>query len=224
MGYVGKLDLKLKAQFLRKEGLSVKEIQKKLKVSRSSVSLWVRDIQLTKKQLERLYLNKKTGALRGSIIGARKKQREREELTRRLMTKGEKEVGNISNRDKFIAGISLYFAEGDKSDGHISFCNTDPYAVRFMVNWIRKFCNPPEEKLRGTLYIHDDLDERKAKRYWSGLTGIPLNQFTKSYIARNNPKRLRKKKHIYGVFRVSISSTILHRKLMGWINRVLEIK
>ena len=224
MGYAGKLDLKLKAQFLRKKGLSVKEIQKKLRVSRSSVSLWVRDIQLNKKQLERLYLNKKTGALRGSIIGAKKKQREREDLTRRLIIEGRKEVGNISSRDRFIAGIVMYFAEGDKKDGHVSFCNTDPNAVRFMVNWIKEFCNPPEEKLRGALYIHDDLSEKKARKYWSKLTGIPLTQFTKSYIAKNNPSRLRKKKHIYGVFRVSTSSVVLHRKLMGWINRTLEIK
>ncbi len=224
MGYAGKLDLKLKAQFLRKKGLSVKEIQKKLRVSRSSVSLWVRDIQLNKKQLERLYLNKKTGALRGSIIGAKKKQREREDLTRKLITEGRKEVGNISTRDRFIAGIVMYFAEGDKKDGHIGFCNTDPNAIRFMVDWIRKFCNLPKEKLRGALYIHDDLDEKKAKKYWSELTGIPLTQFTKSYIAKNNLNRLRKKKHIYGVFRVSTSSVVLHRKLMGWINRVLDVE
>jgi len=224
MGYAGKLDLKLKAQFLRKKGLSVKEIQKKLRVSRSSVSLWVRDIQLSKKQLERLYLNKKTGALRGSIIGAKKKQREREDLTRKLITEGRKEVGNISTRDRFIAGIVMYFAEGDKKDGHIGFCNTDPNAIRFMVDWIRKFCNLPKEKLRGALYIHDDLDEKKAKKYWSELTGIPLTQFTKSYIAKNNLNRLRKKKHIYGVFRVSTSSVVLHRKLMGWINRVLDVE
>jgi len=224
MGYAGKLDLKLKAQFLRKKGLSVKEIQKELKVSRSSVSLWVRNIQLNKKQLKRLYLNKKTGALKGSIIGAKKKQREREDLTRKLIIEGRKEVGNVSTRDRFIAGIAMYFAEGDKKDGHIGFCNTDPNAIRFMVDWIREFCNLPKEKLRGALYIHDDLDEKKAKKYWSELTGIPLTQFTKSYIAKNNLNRLRKKKHIYGVFRVSTSSVVLHRKLMGWINRVLDVE
>jgi len=222
MGYAGKLEMKSKARSLRKKGFSVKDIQKKLGVSRSSVSLWVRDIQLSKKQQERLYLNKKTGALRGSIIGAKEKQKEREELTRKLLAEGEKEVGDVSSRDRFIAGIALYFAEGDKADGHVSFNNSDPNAIRFMANWLREFCNISEEKLRGSLYIHDDLDEYKAKRYWSKLTRIPLGQFTKSYIAPNNLNRLRKKKHIYGVFRISISSTILHRKITGWISKVLE--
>jgi predicted transcriptional regulator len=224
MGCSGKIKLKLKAKGLREKGFSVKEIQKKLGVSRSSVSLWVRDIKLTKKQLERLYLNKKTGALRGSIIGAKKKQKEREELTCKLMKEGEGEVGSTSKRDRFIAGIALYYGEGGKTDGDVSFSNSDPKAVEFMVSWFREFCKVPENRLRGSLYIHSNLDERKAKTFWSRLTGISPNQFTKSYIAKNNPRRLRKVKHIYGVFRVKISDVNLHRKIMGWIKGLVSPK
>ena len=55
MSYSGKLDLKLKAQDLRSKGLSVKDIEKKLGISRSSASIWVRDISLTKEQINKLY-------------------------------------------------------------------------------------------------------------------------------------------------------------------------
>mgnify|MGYP001573837167 CR=1 FL=1 len=218
MGYAGKLELKNKAQLLRKKGLSVKEIQRRLKVSRSSVSLWVRDIQLTKKQLRKLYLNKKTGALKGSIIAAMNKIRAREELTEKLMKEGEKEIGIISNRDKFIAGVSMYFAEGDKGGRNVSFSNSDPRAIKFMVKWFRDVCRIPLNRLRLSLYLHDNLDERKAKRFWTKLTKIPSAQFRKSYIVKNNPHRLRKVKHIYGVLRVAVSDTNLHRKIMGWIS------
>ena len=222
MGYAGKLKLKLKARELRKKGLSVKEIQKRLGVSRSSVSLWVRDIQLRRKQLEKLYLNKKTGALKGSIIGAKKKQREREELTRKLITEGRKEVGNISRHDRFIAGIALYCGEGSKTDGDVSFTNSDSKAIKFMANWLREFCGVTKERLRGSLYIHDNLNEIEAEKYWSKITKIPLQQFTKAYIAKNNPHRLRKVKHPYGVFRIRISDVNLHRKIMGWISGILR--
>ena len=84
MGYVGKLKLRLKSREFRKKGLSIKEIQKRLGVSRSSVSLWVRDIKLSKKQFEKLYLNKRTGALKGSVVAAINKVKKREELTQRL--------------------------------------------------------------------------------------------------------------------------------------------
>ena len=58
MGYGGKLKLQTRARVLRKAGFAIKSIEKKLGVSRSSVSLWVRDVPLTKQQIEKLYLNK----------------------------------------------------------------------------------------------------------------------------------------------------------------------
>lgn len=84
--------------------------------------------------------------------------------------------------------------------------------------WLRKICKIPEGKFRGSLYLHDNLDEKKAKKFWSTLTKIPLTNFTKTYIVKNNPKRLRKVKHIYGVFRITVSNVNLHRKIIGWIS------
>ena len=222
MSYSGKLELKLKARDLRKKGLAIKEIQKKLKVSISSVSLWVRDVELTKKQLEKLYLNKKTGNLRGSIIAARNKIKQREEITKKLNKLGEKDIGILTKRDKFIAGAALYFAEGGKTDRDLTFSNSDPRAIKFMIDWFREFCKIPNGKFRGSLYIHDNLDRKKAEKFWSNLTGIPLNQFTKTYIVKNNTKRLRKVKHIFGVFRISISDASLHRRVIGQINGLFK--
>ena len=222
MSYAGKLELKLKARELRKKGLSIKEIQRKLKVSLSSVSLWARDVKLTRKQLEKLYLNKRTGNLKGSIIAARNKIKEREEITKKLNKQGEKDIGKLTKRDKFIAGVALYFGEGGKTDGDITFSNSDSRAIKFMVGWFREFCKVPDKKFRGSLYIHDNLDRKKAEKFWSNLTGIPLNQFTKAYIVKNNTKRLRKVKHIFGVFRISVSDANLHRKVMGQINRLFK--
>ena len=222
MSYSGKLELKLKAQALRKKGLSIGNIQERLKVSRSSISLWVRDIKLTKKQLKKLYLNKKSGGLKGSIIAAMNKIKFREKLTEKLIKEGKKEIGGLSKRDKFIAGVAMYFAEGVKGDKNVSFSNTDPKAIKFMVDWFRNFCKVPKKKFRASLYLHDNLNERKAKQFWSKLTKIPLDQFRKSYIIRNNPNRLRKVRHIYGVLKITVSNANLHRKIMGWISGVFK--
>lgn len=224
MGYGGKLELKLKAQKLRACGLSIKKIEEKLKVSRSSVSLWVRDVKLTKKQIKRLYVNKKTGNLKGSYIAAKNKIKKKKELIRVMTENGEKEVGNISNRDDFIAGIAMYFAEGTKNSNNVSFSNSDPRAIKFIIEWFRKICKVPGEKIRCNLYIHNNLNEVKAKEYWSSLIGIPLEQFRKSYIVKNNINRLRKVKHIYGVFRITVSDADLNRKIMGWISGLFENK
>lgn len=218
MGYVGKLKLKQEAIKLRKNGFSVKEIQKRLRVSRSSVSLWVRDVKLTHSQIRRLYLNKKTGALRGCIIAAMNKIRQRKELTCKLIDEGKREAGRILKRDRFMAGIAMYFSEGDKAGKGVVFSNSDPRAIEFMINWFREFCKVPEKKFRCYLYIHDNLDEIRAKKFWSKLLKLPISQFRKSYIVKNNPKRFRKTKNIYGVLRISISNVNLHRRIMGWID------
>lgn len=222
MGYAGKLKEKQKARELRKRGLSYKEILKRVRVSKDSISRWCRDVPLTKQQLRRLYLNWKTGQLKGSIIGAKKKQAEREKETVKLLKEGIKDIGGLSKRDFFIAGLMLYCGEGTKGDGRVSFSNSDPALIEFMMKWFRIFCRPPEEKFRGHLYIHENLSEPKAKRYWSHLTRIPLNHFYKTYIAKNNPKRLHKNVHQYGVLKVHFANVKIHRKLMGWIKGVLD--
>ncbi|MDD5098128.1 MAG: hypothetical protein PHD31_00155 [Candidatus Pacebacteria bacterium] len=218
----GKLDLKIKARELRKNGESIKEIKRKLRVSLSSVSVWVRDVELSKGQLKRLYLNKKTGNLKGSIIAAQNKIKQRKLITEKLKAEGSKEIGLLSKRDRFVVGISIYAGEGGKTDGDISFVNSDYKLINFMMNWFKDFCNVPMSKFRGSLYIHDDLNEVSAKKFWSKLTGIPLSQFTKSYIAKNNTKRLRNKKHENGIFRIKVCNTNLHRKIMGWVDGIFK--
>ena len=146
----------------------------------------------------------------------------REELTKKLLKEGIKEIGILSKRDKFIAGVAMYFAEGAKGDKNVSFTNTDPKAIKFIVGWLRNFCNVPKMKFRASLYLHDNLNEKKAKQFWSKLTKIPLGQFRKSYIVRNNPNRLRKVRHIYGVLKITVSNANLHRKIMGWISGVFK--
>lgn len=56
---------------LRAEGWSIKEIQRKLQVSKSSVSVWVRNIQLSSLQKKKLIKKEQLGGLKG-----RKKQQE----------------------------------------------------------------------------------------------------------------------------------------------------
>lgn len=218
----GKLDLKIKAKKLRSQGHSIKEIRSILNVSLSSVSIWVRDVKLTDGQLKKLYLNKKTGNLRGSIVAAQNKIKIREEKTKIIKANARKEIGIMSKRDRFIAGVAIYAGEGGKTDRDISFVNADPQFIKFMMGWFREFCDVSAEKFRGSLYIHDDLDEKKALSYWSKLTGIPLSQFTKSYIAKNNPNRLRNKKHLMGIFRIKVCNADLHRRIIGWVDGMVD--
>jgi hypothetical protein len=112
-------------------------------------------------------------------------------------------------------GLMLYWAEGDKTgSSFVALTNTDPKVLIYFVNWIRRYFEIEEERLRGRLYIWEDLDEPRAKRYWSKILGIPVSQFTKSYISKSKPK-IRKRRHEYGVCRVSYGS----KKVFGEIKK-----
>lgn len=224
MGYVGNLEWKIKAQELRKKGFSYSEIQKVIPIPKSTLSGWCRDIALTEKQALRLFKNKLTGSARGRIIGAKRQQAKRLKQVGELLEKGKREIGQLSGRDRFIAGICLYAAEGTKRDKACSFSNSDPKLIKFMAGWFREFCQTPRRKLRGSIWIHDGLNTTKAKKFWSYLANIPLTQFHKTYISKNKPssRKIRKNIHEYGVFSIRFSDAKVHRKMMGWIAGVFD--
>jgi hypothetical protein len=103
-------------------------------------------------------------------------------------------------------GLILYWADGDKSqDYFVALTNTSPEILKYFSVWLRKYFIIDENKLRCRLYIWSNLDEIKAKNFWSKQLKVPINQFTKSYISKTIPK-VRKIRHLYGVCRLSYGS------------------
>lgn len=223
MGYVGKLEEKLRAQELRREGLSYGAIIRQIHVSKDTISRWCRDIELTKEQKLKLIENKMFGQRKGSIIAADNKRRVRLIRTKAIFKDAKKELGRLSKRDRFIAGIALYSGEGFKNDGSGGFANSDPILIKFMTKWFREFCHLPMQKLRGAIWIHQGLDAIVAKQFWSKLTGIPKEQFHKTYIAENkiNSRKIRKNIHQYGVFAIRFSDSDKQRRIIGWISTLV---
>lgn len=149
MGYAGKYQEKLLARQLRAQGWSYKQILKRIPVSKSTLSLWCRDVALTTRQVEKLLGRRLNGAARGRVMGAKKQQQTRIEKTRNLLRLGKAEVGRLSRRERFIAGISLYAGEGDKGDKSVGFSNSSPQIIAFMMKWFRDFCQVPMGRFRG---------------------------------------------------------------------------
>lgn len=224
MGYFGKLEDKSKAQELRRQGLSYREILLQINVSKDTISRWCRDIILTEQQKIRLLENKSFGQRKGSLMAADNKRKARILKTQTIFKQAKEELGNVNKRDRFIAGITLYAGEGNKGDGVGGFANSDPKIIRFMMEWFMEFCNLPMTKFRGAIWLHDNLDEEKAKKFWSNLTGIPRSQFYKTYMSKNksDSKKIRKNLHKYGVFAIRFSNSDKQRRIIGWISALLN--
>lgn len=224
MGYYGKLEEKAVVQKLRSEGLSYGEIQRQVNVSKDTISRWCRDVALSPEQLDRLLQNKLNGATKGRLIGAKKQQDSRIERTKTLFDNGAKKIGKLTKRDRFIAGIGLYIGDGGKGDKRFAFSNSDPKTIKFMSEWLTEFFNVHPTKMAGQIWIHDNLNEKAARNYWSELTKIPDNRIYKSYIAKNKveSKKVRKQLHEYGVFTLIYLSSSTQREILGLMAGLLN--
>ncbi|PIR66218.1 MAG: hypothetical protein COU51_05035 [Parcubacteria group bacterium CG10_big_fil_rev_8_21_14_0_10_36_14] len=217
-----KMNEKQKARELRKQGLSMNEIRNKLKVSKSSVSIWVRDVELTERQKQEL--SKK--GIKTEVVEKRRNTRlYRERIQRQtVVNKAKKDITKFSEKDLFLTGVVFYWAEGGKTQrGLVRFSNGDPNAIEVMMKFFRKTCAVPEKKFRGHIHIHCHLDVKKAEKYWSEVTKIPIKQFFKTYNKPNKSSKNTRTSLPYGTFDIYVCDTKLFLKLKGWAERVHEL-
>lgn len=125
----------LARQLRRDEGASVKDIDRRVGVSVSSVSHWVRDIELTPEQHAALQL--RNVAYNRQMSGTWKQA-----ANRRAERVGYQQDGRALARTGdalFVAGCMLFWAEGGKKRNSLRFTNSDPQMVRFFVRFLRRF-------------------------------------------------------------------------------------
>lgn len=189
---MAKSALRLQARELRRRGVSVKTIARKLGVAKSSASLWVRDIILSIEQQEKLKKRALVGAERGRLLGALKQKSERLERIEQGKNYGKLTLENLTDREICLAAIALYWAEGNKKMKRIEFCNSDPKLILFLLTWFQKFfhLNTTDFKCYVGVNIIHRKREEKIKNYWSSLTGIPLQQFTKTSFKKSKQHKI----------------------------------
>ncbi len=206
---------------MRNNGFSMNEIAKRLNVAKSSVSLWVRYIKLQPKQIENL--SKKGFQIK--VIEKRRKTRLKNEEAKRqvVIDKAQKQVTKLSEKELWLIGVMLYWAEGGKTQrGLVRFSNGDPEMIKIMMAFFRKVCQVPEEKFRGYIHIHPHLDHKKAEKYWASITGVSLNQFFKTYRKINISSKNKKDSLPFGVFDIYICDTELFLKISGWAKGIFK--
>jgi hypothetical protein len=158
MGYRGKLAEQQQARQLRRTGLPLAEIAAHLGVAKSSVSLWVRDVEFSPLPRPPRGRRRDPNALQ---------RRKRAEIDR-LVEEGRARIGRLSEREFLVAGVALYAGEGSKGDGTVRFVNSDPRMVVLFCAWLRHFYEIDESRLRLTLYLHQGWICRQ--RWRTGLS------------------------------------------------------
>lgn len=216
---------KIVALRLRKQGKTYGEILKEVQVAKSTLSVWLREVDLSKKQIQVITVKKLEAQKKGAL--ARKSQR----LIRTadIFAKSKIELGAISKRDLFILGVALYWAEGSKEravqpGSGIQFANSDPKMVHLFARWLTVFAEVSVENITVDLYLHVNHKHRleEVVRFWETETQLSV---THTFYKRHNPKTPRKNSgenyHGLVVLKVRSSSHIV-RRLAGLV-RAIEV-
>lgn len=214
------LEYKIRAIKLRKKGFSYSEILKSIPVAKSTLALWLHSVGLSKKQKQRLTDKKLASALRGA---ARKKE-QRLILSESLKRIARNEIGKISDRELFLIGIALYWAEGSKQKDHnvsarVRFSNSDSNMIKLFLLWLNKTFKVTSADVRCDLYIHEKANINVAKSFWKKEINLPIEgvYFKKTKIT----KRKNIGKDYHGLININVKrSTNLNREISGWIEGV----
>ncbi|MFA5766771.1 MAG: hypothetical protein WC919_02530 [Candidatus Paceibacterota bacterium] len=223
---MSKFEEKEKAIKLRKQGFSYSEILKEIPVAKSTLSLWLRSVGLSQKQKQKLTKKKLAAALRG----AQARRDHRLAITKEIKDKAIRDIGEISDRELWLIGAALYWAEGSKEKNKSSaleFCNSDALMIKLFMRWIARFMMVLPERIKFELFIHENHKHRlpQVKKHWVDATGMPFEKFNTVYFKKHKPKTNRKNisDNYFGVLKVKVSkSSSLNRQVTGWIEGICK--
>ncbi len=208
---------KNKAFDLRREGKSYRQIAELLDISKSTLSGWFRDVdwsQDIKKQL----IEKSKGASRKRLLQLNDLKKKRwSECYVRAEKEAITEFENLKKDKLFIAGMALYWGEGDKiwKNGIIRISNTDEKMLRVFNEFLQKICKVEREKIRAGILLYPDLDSEERLKFWSESIRISKERFFKSTVIQGRHKT---KKTGSGVCIVSVGDKYLKKKLLTWLD------
>ena len=208
-------ELKDKAISLRKKGKSIRDIEERLKIPRSTLSGWLKNIVLSKSQkkvLDKKWREALVLARRGSMLWHNQQKLER-------LKKAELEADNVLNSIKIdknsldIALAMLYLGEGTKKGDITSVGNSDPLILKFFVEGIIKNYNFDRNKIKCELHLRADQNQNKIKKYWSTELNIPLCNFLATSFDKRTVGR-KTYKDYKGVCIVRFGTVAIQRKLV----------
>lgn len=207
---------KSKAIELRKKGMSYSQIKAKLGIGKSTLSGWLADIPLSEKRIRELRDFSPMRIERCRNTKLKKREKRLDFVYQQVL----KDIGKLSKRDLFLAGLFLYWGEGSKTSKYCTaLTNTDPVMVRFFIKWVTTCFDIKKSDLDILLHLYQDMNIENATKFWSKELDIPLSQFKKPYIKESKLSGLTYKN---GFGKGTCNVRISGRNLAEYVSQALK--
>jgi|SRR3989344_4313897 len=223
---MAKFQKRILAIKLRKKGKSIKDIARLLKISKSSASIWCRDVVLTPTQIENLHSQFIIGGYKGRLKGARLQKEKREFKIKNYQKLGIVTIKLLRSRDLLLLGLGLYFGEGNKSGNQFQFTNSNPNIIKLIILWLEKIFDIKKRDLILNIIINQlhRHREKELKKYWVKITTTNIFQFNKTiFIKSKNKKIYQNFNNYFGTLTIRVrKSSDLQYRILGLCYGVLD--
>lgn len=206
---------------LRRKGYTYREILKEVPVSKSSISLWLKDSPLTAKEKDILKSRKNADITRWKLRAAASLRSARESRDKELFAVSKEEFLKWRKDSFYQVGIALYWAEGSKRNTTFSFINSDPEMIKLMIRWIKSYLLVRGDKIKLRVFTHKAFEHENHELFWSKETGIDLSDFGK-IIFKSQGLAVKKRPNYKGCLRIELGKVQYLRKLLFWQQMLIE--
>lgn len=177
----------------RYQGLSYNEIHKITRISKSTLSSWLRDVPLTSEQEERLQgrllRNRATFAARALPINRERYRQAREQAYRA----GSRIVEDLP-KDKSVEELALamlYLGDGSKTSGAVRMGSVNPNILKYFVHALKELFAIDLHRLSCRLHLIEAAREKEEQltRYWMERLGLPRDNFRRATYDKRSKAR-----------------------------------
>lgn len=218
---------KLQALKLRRQGWSIKDIAKEVKISRGSASLWCQNIELTPAQKEKLKAKQTAAGSAGRQKGAEMNRKKRIDAQSEARAWADDQVRQIDNTNLFFLGLGIYWGEGVKSrSGQATVVNSDPRILKIMIRWFEECMQVKRDEFRPYVYIASQHRSREQiiMKYWVKTLRLPAEKFKSPIYLEQRPKQqYENHDSYYGVVALRVAkSTNLKYRILSLLETVSQ--
>ena len=195
---------------MRKRGFSYSEIQNSVSVPKSTLSYWLKGVNLSDFQLDRLQKKRDRIARDNAQRRAVTRLRELEEIK----IESSRAIGTISKRELWLMGLMLC----KPSKKVVEFMSKDPYLVCFFLKWLKDIGKINSNEISLEIFIKKDYIQ-KAVSYWHKITDFSESDFKTAYYLKNGLSTSAP----YGYLKVRVrASSMMANQITGWVEGIKD--